>query len=229
MPRQTLRGQTLLEAALVMPLFTMVLFGIITLGIGVFYQQQLTNAAREAARYAAIHSATASCPTTGDYDPASPPQTYPLVTNPGGGDRKAQRWPRMTAAAREAVFGLPRPAVNVAACWSGYRKDSPAGAIDAPPPGDYAAIGVGMITSVFVQCTIDGKDPTTDPSGIGCSNSMATVDQASSMSDSVANPIANTVTAYACYVWRPPMAGFLLIPDTIILRGVITEAIQRQQ
>ena len=58
------RGQTLVEFALVAPLFTMVLLGIVIFGIGVFYQQQLTNAAREAARYASIHSATSQCPTT---------------------------------------------------------------------------------------------------------------------------------------------------------------------
>jgi hypothetical protein len=199
------------------------------LGVGVFYQQQLTNAAREAARYAAIHSATAVCPTTGDYDPASPPSTYPLLTTPGGCDRKAQGWPKMTAQARNAVFGMPDAAVKVSACWSGYRKDSPAGARDAPPPGDYTALGIGVINSVFVQCTIDGADPTTDPSSIACSDGLPTVDQASSMSESFSVPIANTVTAYACYVWTPPLAGFLLIPDTITLRGVVTEAVQRQQ
>jgi hypothetical protein len=222
-------GQTLIEAALVMPLFIMLLFGIITLGIGVFYQQQITNAAREAARFASIHSATAVCPVTGDYDPASPPQTYPRVTTPGGCDRKAQGWPKMTAAARDAVFGMPRADLMVAACWSGYRKDTASGAIDAPPPGDYTAIGIGPITSVFVQCSIDGQDPTANPGAIGCANGLPTVDQASSMSDSVSNPIANTVTVYACYVWRPPMAGFLLIPTEVTLRGVITEAMQRQQ
>ena len=58
------RGQTLVEFALVAPVLLLTIFGIITLGIGVFYQQQLTNAARETARYAAIHSATAQCPTT---------------------------------------------------------------------------------------------------------------------------------------------------------------------
>ena len=52
-------GQTLVELTLVLPLFLMVLVGIVILGIGVFYQQQVANAAREAARYAAIHSATA--------------------------------------------------------------------------------------------------------------------------------------------------------------------------
>lgn len=222
-------GQALIEAALVMPLFIMVVFGIIVLGIGVFYQQQVTNAAREAARYAAIHSATAVCPTTGDYDPASPPQSYPLVTTPGGCDRKAQGWPRMTAHARSMVFGLPTTEVKVSACWSGYRKDSPTGAIDAPPPGDYTAIGIGVISSVFVQCSIDGQDPTTSVTAIGCADGLATTDQASSMSDSVTTPIANTVTAYACYVWRPPMAGFLLIPAEVTLRGVVTEPIQRQQ
>ncbi|MCV0403694.1 MAG: pilus assembly protein [Chloroflexi bacterium] len=228
MNQPSARGQTLIETALVMPLFIMVLFGIITLGIGVFYQQQLTNAAREAARYAAIHSATAACPTTGDYDPASPPQTYPMVTSPGGCDRKAQRWPRMTSAARNAVFGLPRGDVKVAACWSGYRKDTATGAIDAPPPGTYGG-GIGTISSVFVQCSIGGQDPTANPFGIGCSDGLATTDQASSMSDSPSRPIANTVTAYACYIWRPPLAGFLLIPPEITLRGVVTEAIQRQQ
>jgi hypothetical protein len=37
------------------------------------------------------------------------------------------------------------------------------------------------------------------------------------------------VTAYACYVWQPPMAGFLLLPNQVTLRAVVTEAIQRQQ
>jgi TadE-like protein len=219
----------MVEAALVMPLFIMVLFGIIVLGIGVFYQQQLTNAAREAARYAAIHSATAVCPTTGDFDPASPPSTYPLLTTPGGCDRKAMGWPKMTAFARNAVFAMPDANVKVSACWSGYRKDTATGAIDAPPPGDYTSLGVGVINSVFVQCTIDGADPTADPGAIGCRSGLPTTDQASSMSESIAVPIANTVTAYACYVWTPPLAGFLLIPETITLRGVVTEAIQRQQ
>lgn len=227
--KRTTLGQALVEAALIMPLFIMVLFGIIVLGLGVFYQQQMTNAAREAARYAAIHSATARCPTTGDYDPASPPQTYPKLTTPGGCDRKAAGWPFMTAHARAAVFGLPKSDVKVSACWSGYRKDTIAGAIDAPPPGDYTTLGIGVVNSVFAQCHIDNADPTVDPGAIGCTDFLPTTDQASSMSESPATPVANTVTAYACYVWRPPLSGFLLIPDAITLRGVVTEAIERQQ
>lgn len=219
----------MVEAALVMPLFIMVLFGIIVLGTGVFYQQQITNVAREAARFAAIHSATARCPTTGTLDPASPPTSYPTVTLPGGCDRKAAGWPFMTPHARSFVFGLDRAGVKVSACWSGYRKDTSAGAIDAPPPGDYTAIGIGVVSSVFVQCHIDGVDPTADPAAIRCQDTLPTTDQASSISESVSTPVANTVTAYACYKWRPPLAGFLLIPETITLKGVVTEAIQRQQ
>ncbi len=219
----------MVEAALVMPLFIMVLFGIIVLGIGVFYQQQITNAAREAARFAAIHSATARCPTTGTLDPASPPTSYPVVTVPGGCDRKAAGWPFMTPHARNAVFGLNRSAVKLSACWSGYRKDTATGKIDAPPSGDYTNVGIGNISSVFVQCHIDGVDPTIDPTAIRCQDSLPTTDQASSRSESLSTPVANTVTAYACYEWRPPLAGFLLIPEIITLKGVVTEAIQRQQ
>ena len=44
-----------------------------------------------------------------------------------------------------------------------------------------------------------------------------------------ARVVANRVTVFACYQWSPPMAGFLLIPQTITFRAVISEPIQRQQ
>jgi len=214
-------GQAMVELALVFPLFIMLFFGIITLGVGVFYQQQLTNAAREAARYASIHSATALCPTVSKLDPASPPLTYTDC------DRPDESWPRMTAAGRELVFGLDPANVNLAACWSGYQM-TVGGAIDAPPPNTY---DFGTIASSWAQCTIDGADPTTDPGAISCHDALATttVDEASSLSESPARVVANTVSAYACYEWSPPLAGFLLIPETVTLRAVITEPIQRQQ
>ncbi len=40
---------------------------------------------------------------------------------------------------------------------------------------------------------------------------------------------ANQVTVYGCYLWRPPMAGFLLIPETVTLRATITEIMQHQR
>lgn len=228
---RTRRGQTMVELALVLPLFVMVIVGIITLGIGVFYQQQLTNAAREAARFAAINSATAQCPTVPrlPFDPLGTykPLTYVRCDRPEAG------WPRMTAAGREAIFGMPASAVRIAACWSGYRSGGGSGDWDARPPGTYEISGtpvtVSPLENVFRQCLIGGVDPTTQSGSIGCSAGISTTDQASAISEATGRPVANTVTAYACYVWRPPMAGFLVIPETVTLRAVITEAIQRQQ
>ncbi|HYI21999.1 MAG TPA: TadE family protein [Candidatus Limnocylindrales bacterium] len=219
------RGQTLVETALVLPLFLMVIFGIIVLGIGVFNQQQLTNAAREAARFAAINSATAVCSTVPrlPYNPVSPPLTYRRC------DPAELGWPRMTAHGREATFAVERTAVQISACWSSYR-DSVTNAYDSAPPGNYDIAGSPVtVASTFVQCHIDGHDPTGELDAIGCRSGLPTTDQGSAMSEAVGRPIANTVTAYACYVWRPPLAGFLLIPETVIQRAAITEAIQRQQ
>lgn len=221
----------MVEMALVTPLFAMVLVGIITLGIGVFYQQQITNAAREAARFAAINSATAQCPTVPrlPYDPMGSyrPLSYTRCDRPENG------WPRMTAAGRSAIFGMPDAAVRISACWSGYRDGGGGGDWDAAPPGTYDYGGTPVTVSatehVFVQCQIDGVDPTTNSADIGCASGMPTTDQASAISEATGRHVANTVTAYACYVWSPPMAGFLLIPDSVTLRAVITEAIQRQQ
>ena len=95
------------RAALVRRCFS----GIITLGIGVFYQQQLSNAAREAARYAAIHSATSQCPTTSWMDPnlsRVDPTLRPERTDYDC-DPPDLRWPQMTALRTfEQVFGLNR-------------------------------------------------------------------------------------------------------------------------
>jgi hypothetical protein len=223
------RGQAMVELALIFPLFAMLFFGIITLGIGVFYQQQVANAAREAARYASIHSATAQCPVSSTLPPKSPPLTYPT----GGCDTPSESWPDMTAAGRRLVFGLNPSNVKIAACWSGYQELT-GGApdptkYDAAPPGDYDVLGT--IDSEFVQCTIDGDDPTSAPGGIACNDALAssTVDQASDDSERPGRVVANTVTAYACYAWSPPLAGFLLIPENVTLRAVITEPIERQQ
>jgi hypothetical protein len=228
----------MVELALVLPLFLAVLLGIISLGIGVFYQQQVTNAAREAARYASIHSATAQCPTvswldfydSGGWYAGAGPLSYARCDPPETG------WPNMTAAGRSLVFGLDAANVNVAACWSGYRANdgtgSYTGAFDAPPP--LASPGyniIGAVDSQWVQCSIDGADPTSNPGAISCQPNLAdtTVDQASNLSEAPGRVVANRVTAYACYEWSPPLAGFLGIPKTITLRAVITEPIERQQ
>lgn len=230
----------MVELALVLPLFLTVLFGIITFGIGIFYQQQVTNAAREAARYASIHSATSSKPTVSWLDPDSQDPPGSGVTGVNATytplsyyryDRPEDGWPYMTAQARSLLFGIDSSSVDVAACWSGYRDDT-TNAFDAPPRGDYVIAGAPVhYDTHWAQCTIDGHDPLTDVGAISCSDTLATttVDQASDMSEGRGAVVANQVTAYACYEWRPPLAGFLLIPSTITLRAVITEPIERQQ
>ena len=222
------RGQAMVEFALVFPVFLLLLFGIAVLGIGVFYQQQLTNAAREAARYAAIHSATAQCPTVSTLAPAqgTPTSYYPCDAPP--------TWPRMTAAARNATWGLDSSSVNVAACWSGYVLASgwsSSGGYDAPPPGTYTIGGTSVpYDTVWAPCSIGGvRDPQDNSGEIACAADLATSDTASDLSDRTGLPVANTVTVYACYQWTPPMAGFLLIPHTITQSAVITEPIERQQ
>lgn len=236
------RGQALVDFALVLPLFLMVFVGVIVLGMGIFFQQQVTNAAREAARYAAIHSASAQRPVVGWLDPDSEDPSGSGTYGTYGSyipdsyirwDEPDEGWPDMTAHARQRIFALNPNAVQVAACWSGYR-DNVTNAFDAPPDGVTVEIGGPsaspyVYTTTWAQCTIDGQDPTTSPDAIGCFSGMPTHDEASSMSEGPGIIIGNRVTAYACYVWTPPLAGFLLIPQQVTLRAVITEAIQRQQ
>lgn len=229
----------MVELALVFPLFAMVLMGIIVFGIGVFYQQQITNAAREAARWAAVHSATATCPMVGSLHPNSTdPETgfdgaygaaQPATYAPGVSAGCYDDWTPVLEWTRSRIFGLDAQAVQIAACWSSYH-DASRTSFDAPPPGTYViAASDQTFSSTWAQCTIDGQDPTTDAAAIGCTGTLPTDDTGSAMSEGPGIVIGNRVTAYACYRWTPPMAGFLLIPPEVTLRGVITEPIQRQQ
>lgn len=223
--RHQTRGQALVEFALVAPLLFLVIGGIITLGIGVFYQQQLTNAAREAARYAAIHSETSQCPTRSNRDPHA--SMLPTGYQENDCDPASLRWPIMTAHGRSHVWGLSKSGVHFSACWSGYWET------DDPNPGnngwDAAATGQDGVANEFRNCTIGGVDPRATTSSLSCPAPLTTVadDQASSLAHSSV-PSANQVTVYACYVWSPPFIG-PLIGSQITLRAVITESMQHQQ
>lgn len=250
--RHTPRGQTMTEFALVAPLFFMLLIGIIVLGIAVFYQQQVENAAREGARYAALHSATSRCPTVSNLAPHA--HLLPLPNSYFECDAPPARWPRMTAAARSHLFGLDAGAVQVTACWSGYwTTDSSGGwaahderAID-PTSGD---------PNQFRECTVrvygwtPGQDSDTTPSSlqiinprtsrngagqpirVDCSRpfplTTATDDMASSFAMSSELNV-NQVTLLSCYAYQPPLAGFLLIPRTVHMTGTVTESLEYQQ
>jgi hypothetical protein len=241
--RPSQKGQTLVEFALIVPLLVVLISGIITLGIGVFVQQQLTNAAREAARYAAIHSATSQCPTTSWKEPnwsrVGPnidQIDYPTCDPP------SLQWPEMTAHAREPISGMNRDGVDFAACWSGYWDDDPAlnaNAYDAPPAKPDGT------PNKFYDCKIGGIDPRTATDALSCPPPLTTAadDMASNLaasSDSISP--ANQVTVYACYQWAPPLGGVgfpilcpqgfctvEIVPSVVTMRAVITEAMQHQQ
>lgn len=214
----------MVELALVAPLFFMVIFGIIILGIGVFYQQQITHAAREAARFAAVNSGSSQCPTVSNL----PPDAAIVAASYWACDPPTTRWPKMSAHARASTFGLSRTAVHVSGCWSGYwTKDTLGNWADHDAlPRD---LGTGVPNS-FRSCTIGGVDPRLSADSLSCPAPITTAadDMASSYVTSTGgNP--NQVTIYTCYEWQPPLAGFLLIPPVITLRAVVTEALQYQQ
>lgn len=58
------RGQALLEFALILPIFAVAVLGMIDVGRAIWANNAVANAAREAARYAAVHggSQTNPCP-----------------------------------------------------------------------------------------------------------------------------------------------------------------------
>jgi hypothetical protein len=221
--RRSSRGQALTEFALVFPIFMLLLMAIIVLGLMVFNNQQLENAAREAARYAAVHSTGSVCPTVSRIDPIDTINGAP----PFRCDAPEDGWPYMTGVAKAHVWGLSSSQVRVSACWSGY--------VDATMNADAQPIAPNQ----FEQCTIGGTNPLTNPNGISCPP-PATVgptapykadrdDKASALA--FANGVAypTTVTVFVCYNWAPPLAGLLFIPTNVTMRAVITEAMQRQQ
>jgi hypothetical protein len=207
--RRRSRGQALTEFALVFPILAMTLFGIIVWGLGVFYQQQVQNAAREGARYAAIHSSEAQCPTTSNIDPGTygpRPFSYYECDTPAAG------WPQMTTFARQSVWAVDPNLVKVSACWSSYTN----GTTYDWPPEDASG------TYALARCTYAKVD--TNPSTLSCPAPATTV-----ADDMGSDKPGNQVSVYACFIWRPPMAGFLLIPNQVVMQAVVTEGVHHQQ
>lgn len=222
LPARRQRGQALTEFALVLPLFLLVLFSLIVMGLYVFYNQQLANAARESARYAAIHSSTAQCPTVSSLDPigSNRAESYYRCDAPETG------WERMIGAGRASIWGMAPDLVRMSACWSGHV--SAAGAPDALPEPP----------NTFVPCRIGGIDPAGQLASMPCPPPAKIVsgtsdasgdDKASALAFANGRHYQTSVTLYACFDWRPPMAGFLFVPQQITLRAVVTEVLQRQQ
>jgi hypothetical protein len=230
--RHRTSAQALVEFALVFPLFMLLVLTLIVLGLYVFYNQQLANAAGQAARYAAVNTSTAVCPTLSRLDTVGSlrPPTWWRCDTPEAG------WPRMSLAARSSIWGMNPNAVSVVACWSGY----------VDPSNNYDALSSDS-ANTFANCTMRGSaagtpiDPKANPNALPCpamtvgsATSPAKADgddKASGIAAAVAanQPYPTTVTVYTCFQWSPPLAGFVLIPSQITLRAVVTEALQRQQ
>jgi len=204
------RGQALVEFALVFPILMLFLFGIIVWGLGIFYQQQLQNAAREGARYAAVHSSEAQCPTVSNYDPGTfgpRPFSYYACDVPSAG------WPFMTGFARQSVWGVDSSQVKISACWSSYHNGT---------TYDMPATDIAGNPYTFVRCTYARVQD--DPSTLDCPTGATTT-----ADDQGSDKPGNQVSVYACYVWRPPLAGLLMIPNQVVMRAVITEVVHEQQ
>src|SRR3954471_2835036 len=81
MPRRRGRstGQALLEFSLILPLFLIMLMGVIDVGRAIWAQNSLASAAREGARFAIVHggSATTACPI----GPPGPDTVIPVVSS----------------------------------------------------------------------------------------------------------------------------------------------------
>lgn len=124
----------------------------------------------------------------------------------------------MVAAGRSAVWGVNPANVSIVACWSGYVD---ANGNDAPP---------GAPGATYAPCTIAGAVAETSVGGLPCPVSAGdTTDTASDVSYANGSTYQTRVTAYACFEWSPPMAGFLVIPSTVTIRAGLTEIVQRQQ
>lgn len=240
--RRTSLGQALVEFALVFPIFLLLLFAIIVFGLYMFYNQQVSNAAREAARYAAVHSVTSQCPTVSRLDPI-------LTLRPSDGsywrcDAPEDGWPNMTGAARSKIWGMAPDQVSITACWSGFVDGSHN--YDALPSGG----------NVFTDCTMRASggvpvDPQNDPNLLSCPATTVGPSTTPDSGDDKASSLAvaagstgadthypTTVTVYACFNWKPPFSGVgfavpwgtwsIGMPQTIPIRAVTTEALQRQ-
>ena len=77
------RGAAMVEAAIILPVFLLLIFGMIDVGMGVFRNNLLSEAARHGARQAIVHGAFA--PTGWDGGPWGPRATAAgTATYPAG-------------------------------------------------------------------------------------------------------------------------------------------------
>jgi Flp pilus assembly protein TadG len=100
--RRSSRGATLVEFALVAPMFFLVLFSIVEAARFVFYYEMLNNATRDGARYAIVHGENS-------FDPTGPPN------DPSGAD--------VIARVKQSAIGILGSAVSVTPTWTPAKNE----------------------------------------------------------------------------------------------------------
>jgi Flp pilus assembly protein TadG len=100
--RRSSRGQTLVEFALVAPMFFLVLFSIVEGARFIFYYEMLNNATRDGARYAIVHGENS-------FKPTGPPN------DPSGAD--------VIARVKQSAFGILGSAVTVTPTWTPAKNE----------------------------------------------------------------------------------------------------------
>jgi hypothetical protein len=103
--RERTRAQALVEFALVVPWFFLLLFGIIEAGRFIFYYETLSHATREGARYAIVNGANVDfvgCPS-------GPPATGSPACDTTGNN--------VVTEVRQAAVGVPSSGISVDRCW----------------------------------------------------------------------------------------------------------------
>jgi Flp pilus assembly protein TadG len=100
--RRSSRGATLVEFALVAPIFFLVLFSVVEGARFVFYYEMLNNATRDGARYAIVHGENS-------FDPTGPPN------DPSGAD--------VIARVKQSAIGILGSAVSVTPTWTPAKNE----------------------------------------------------------------------------------------------------------
>jgi TadE-like protein len=158
------RGQALVEFAMVIPIFVLLLVGTFDLGHVVWANDALSNASREAARFAIVHggSSSTACPVgpaaeSAIVPAAGPDCRYPSPSRQAVKD-EASRW----------LIGVGR-GVTISVCYG--LVSSCANDVDAPG----ATNARGTPVTVAVRATIGLSAPALlgmGPIGLGASTTM---------------------------------------------------------
>jgi TadE-like protein len=135
--RHSLRGQALVEFALVFPVFMLILFGVIEVGRFVYTDNALSQAAREGARLAAVEArwlgdSGLSCVVSPSDITSEKPGAHVCPATPD--DLKAD----VIDAVNRMVVGLGTVSTVYLSCNAGDKADPP----DPAPSGEWTEMSV---------------------------------------------------------------------------------------